>query len=610
MPETRPQWSPGPPATGGPTSPDLARIVATAARWWWALALGAIAGAALALAAGGGGAPTYQASTRLLVGPIGGEYSLLRAAGQQAETDADLVTSEPVLRAARVRLGDARTVAQLRGDVSASADDVTRLLKITATARGPAAAAATANALAAELARLTAADDPGSGHELTVVDRAAPAGPSDNRANALVAIAAFAGLLAALTLAVLADLTQSRVATGRSSRRRRPGGGARHRARGGVSLLGAAALFGARRARIVGTGIADDGSGARTALALADALAAGGSRSCSSTPTPAPRGPRVWASTAGTWCRARWPATAVCARRSSARALRPPRARTPSAPCGHAPLEPGRRAAREEPGASAADAWSSPPPRPPAWPLSAGRTCATGRSWPPAARTRGATAYGRRWSCWTARAASSWAPCSPRRRRAAVACRVQRRHRGPRPRRRRRRDGRGARMSARLIAALAVAAAAVLAAAPAARAAGAAATRCAPASGSRATSCARCPRAARRGSSLERSPTRSSATPTSPTRTPTTTSASSPPRWSPRAPATDAARKAAAGVMDAIGTEKGGRTLALARGLIAYVVAADLIDLRHFDRGQGPQLPRVAVGRAPREARARRRTRR
>ncbi|QEC49137.1 hypothetical protein FSW04_17170 [Baekduia soli] len=45
-------------------------------------------------------------------------------------------------------------------------------------------------------------------------------------------------------------------------------------------------------------------------------------------------------------------------------------------------------------------------------------------------------------------------------------------------------------------------------------------------------------------------------------------------------------RRAAAGIMDAIGTEQGGRTLALARGLIAYVVAADLIDLRHLDAGK------------------------
>jgi Alginate lyase len=42
-------------------------------------------------------------------------------------------------------------------------------------------------------------------------------------------------------------------------------------------------------------------------------------------------------------------------------------------------------------------------------------------------------------------------------------------------------------------------------------------------------------------------------------------------------------RKVAAGVADAVGTEHGGRTLALARGLVSYVVAADLIDLSHYD---------------------------
>ena len=39
-------------------------------------------------------------------------------------------------------------------------------------------------------------------------------------------------------------------------------------------------------------------------------------------------------------------------------------------------------------------------------------------------------------------------------------------------------------------------------------------------------------------------------------------------------------RKVAAGVADAIGTEQARSTLALARGLVSYVVAADLIDLR------------------------------
>jgi hypothetical protein len=45
-------------------------------------------------------------------------------------------------------------------------------------------------------------------------------------------------------------------------------------------------------------------------------------------------------------------------------------------------------------------------------------------------------------------------------------------------------------------------------------------------------------------------------------------------------------QKAATGIMDAIGTEKGGRTLALARALMPYVLAADLIDLRDLDPGK------------------------
>jgi hypothetical protein len=44
-------------------------------------------------------------------------------------------------------------------------------------------------------------------------------------------------------------------------------------------------------------------------------------------------------------------------------------------------------------------------------------------------------------------------------------------------------------------------------------------------------------------------------------------------------------RATATAVVSAIGTEAGGRTLALARNLVPYVVAADLIDLRHLDPG-------------------------
>jgi hypothetical protein len=55
-------------------------------------------------------------------------------------------------------------------------------------------------------------------------------------------------------------------------------------------------------------------------------------------------------------------------------------------------------------------------------------------------------------------------------------------------------------------------------------------------------------------------------------------------------------RKASAGVMGAIGTEHGGRTLALARGLVAYVVAADLIDLRHREPDRARVFRRWLAG--------------
>lgn len=48
--------------------------------------------------------------------------------------------------------------------------------------------------------------------------------------------------------------------------------------------------------------------------------------------------------------------------------------------------------------------------------------------------------------------------------------------------------------------------------------------------------------------------------------------------------------KAADAIMSAIGTEKGGRTLALARNLVSYVIAADLINLKSYDAGKDQQF--------------------
>ena len=181
-----------------PVQPQLylAGILRIARRRWWALLAGALAGVVLVVAATAGARSGYEGSVKLLVGPMGGKYTELRAASQQAETYADLATSTPVLQVARAP----------SGAVSAKADYFTRLLTLTAQARGRAKAAALAGAVATALMRVTGQRRAGSPGELT---RLGPVetSPADSGAKrkTLAAMAALAGLLAALTLSVSLD---------------------------------------------------------------------------------------------------------------------------------------------------------------------------------------------------------------------------------------------------------------------------------------------------------------------------------------------------------------------------------------------------------------------
>jgi hypothetical protein len=171
----------------------LAGVLRIARRRWWALLAGALAGVVLVVAASAGARSGYEGSVRLLVGPMGGQYTELRAASQQAETYADLATSTPVLRAARAS----------SGSVSANADYFTRLLTISAQARGRTGAAATAERVAIALMRVTAPRRAGSPGELTRVGPVETSPTASGvRRKTLVVIAALAGLLAALTLTV------------------------------------------------------------------------------------------------------------------------------------------------------------------------------------------------------------------------------------------------------------------------------------------------------------------------------------------------------------------------------------------------------------------------
>lgn len=151
--------------------------------------------------------PAYESEAGLLVGPVSGERDTLEAAGQQARTYAGLARTATIVTGAAQSVG--LSPESLRSKVeSVTASNITRLLTIRARDSDPQRAAAIANAVAAQLIEFSTE---GSGltpqeGRMRTVERATPStndiGPST---GLIVPLAALAGLLGALGLAVLVD---------------------------------------------------------------------------------------------------------------------------------------------------------------------------------------------------------------------------------------------------------------------------------------------------------------------------------------------------------------------------------------------------------------------
>jgi capsular polysaccharide biosynthesis protein len=122
----------------------------------WGRLLGACAlGAALVawvLAATAG--KTYEAEAKLLVGPVNADYPTLQASGALGRTYAELAHSRGVVEAA-ARSADVKlTRKQVDTAVTASSNDVTRILDVRVRHSDPEATRRLASALAAQLIRL------------------------------------------------------------------------------------------------------------------------------------------------------------------------------------------------------------------------------------------------------------------------------------------------------------------------------------------------------------------------------------------------------------------------------------------------------------------------
>lgn len=210
--------------------PDLGRVLRLAGRFIWLLALAAVGGSLLASSLGSRAPAVYDANAVVLVGPIGGDYNILRAAGQQAQTLSQVVSTRRVLDGAEHRLG--LPTGALDGEVWATADETTRLLTVTAEAGSAVAAARAANAAATELAaqqsaanaaaeaalnagrktRSSAANRIAANSTVTLAEPALPpTQPVKVSAKPLGLIGALAGLLLALTVLLVWDYFRGRV---------------------------------------------------------------------------------------------------------------------------------------------------------------------------------------------------------------------------------------------------------------------------------------------------------------------------------------------------------------------------------------------------------------
>ncbi|MDH3302434.1 MAG: hypothetical protein OES24_18185 [Acidimicrobiia bacterium] len=109
--------------------------------------IGTLLGLAAGVAVSSSQPPRYESTMQLLVGPVGADRSTLDAAGLLSRTYADLLSSRNAVNRAAESLG----ISVDDGDVSASADDKSRVILLVVTGDEPSTPPRLATTLAADL---------------------------------------------------------------------------------------------------------------------------------------------------------------------------------------------------------------------------------------------------------------------------------------------------------------------------------------------------------------------------------------------------------------------------------------------------------------------------
>jgi capsular polysaccharide biosynthesis protein len=190
---------------------ELSGYIGVVRRWWLVLLASIVVAGAGGLAVASQLPKVYEAEARLLVGPLNTDFETQRAAGQLANTYAQLATSRRIVDAVLQRTGVDRTPGELQAAITAVPNDVTRLVLIRVDDTDTQVAAALANGVAEELGVLAAESARPEG-QTQVID---PAGQSTVQVAPqvllIMLLAAFAGLLAAISIVVIIEYARDAV---------------------------------------------------------------------------------------------------------------------------------------------------------------------------------------------------------------------------------------------------------------------------------------------------------------------------------------------------------------------------------------------------------------
>ncbi|MDQ3867018.1 MAG: hypothetical protein M3304_09375, partial [Actinomycetota bacterium] len=141
---------------------------------------------------------------RLLTGPLSADFDTIRASGQLAQTYAELATSRRVLDAVRRQLRLRQSLDDLVASVSATGNEVTRIVGVRARSDDAKLAARIANGIGSRLAGETSQTPDQPAGQLRVIDSASPpSSPVEPRVPLITVLGAIAGLIGAAVLVLL-----------------------------------------------------------------------------------------------------------------------------------------------------------------------------------------------------------------------------------------------------------------------------------------------------------------------------------------------------------------------------------------------------------------------